>query len=49
MRLDVLKLLNGHGAVALVLTKPRGRAANDSRLPLQTAGALDVWWRIDDP
>ncbi len=48
MRPDVLKLLNGHGAVALVPTKPRGQAANDAQLPLPITGALDTWWRIDD-
>ena len=48
MRPDVLKLLNGHGSIVLLPTKPRGRAANDPRLPLPTTGALEAWWRIDD-
>lgn len=48
MRPDVLKLLNGHGALALVPTRPRRAAANDAQLTLPLTGALDAWWRVDD-
>lgn len=47
MRPDVLKLLNGEGAVALVPTRPKRRAANEAQLILPGTGGVDTWWRID--